>query len=151
MIKLSGYMQDGAHFQARAVLACLQGFNGGEIEAAYNSKRNRYDATIEVARWENCREQGYVCSLAIKGNQLNIAFFEHRNSDSICAVKWEQSSLNSIGIADMDTKGTIYKDKYDVSFSVNYGKFIEMARWIEAEFAAYYAEHKTGGKDKGDE
>jgi len=142
-------MQDGAHWQSRAVLVCLQGLNDGKIEASYNEKTNKHDVTIEVARWENGREQGYICSLVVPfAKQLNICFFEHRNSDEICAVKWEQVSMNSIGIVNMDTKGTIYQDKYDVSFKVKYGKFLQMAEWIKNEFDIYYANNKTDGGDK---
>ena len=137
-MKLQDYLQDGAGTQARCVLMLLQVFN---IESSYNKERHRCDATIEVARWENCREQGYIISLINKkGEQINIAFFEHRNSESICALRWLQSSINSITIETAQFNGDAYKDdnKYNVSKSVGYGSFIEMKDWIISELTKHY-------------
>lgn len=130
------YMQDGAGYQARAVLMMLQGI----------IKEDGYTAFEEptVARWENCREQGYVISThCFKAkNQLYIAFFEHRNSDSICAVKWnEPYMLNSPTIDTADFGGTVYKDKFDVSFSVGYGEVAKMAEWINDQIEEYNEEN----------
>ena len=86
MIKLENYLQDGANYQARATLMYLQA--DAEIEESWNKCYEKYDAKIKVGRWENCREQGYVVSLKNKEKkQLNIAFFGHRNSDEIHAIK----------------------------------------------------------------
>lgn len=126
MTKLKDYMNDGANFQAQAVLCFIKDFDfdlGGAI--------------VNVGRWENCREQGYVLSLVNKNyEQLNIAFFEHRNSDSIHAIKWIQSSTNSLNI-DTAILKDIYKDKYNTSFSVEYGKIVEMADLIKKELASH--------------
>jgi hypothetical protein len=139
MTLLQDYLQDGANYQARAVLMFLQ--RNANIEDSWNSTHKEYEADIKVARWENCREQGYVISLKNKDRkQLNIAFFEHRNSDSICAIKWEQNSINSLSIETADFKGECYKDKYDVSFSVDYGKVCEMAEWINEELILFWKE-----------
>lgn len=134
---LKHYLHDGANKQARAVLCFLQNM---EIEESWNSNRRKYDAEFKVARWENCREQGYVIYLVspIHRKQLNIAFFEHRNSDQICAIKWEQyPTLNSPTI-DTAEFGDVYKNKYDVSKEVDYGEIMEMANWIEEEFTEWY-------------
>lgn len=124
-MKLINYLQDGANHQARAVLMYLQGI------VTRNEKNN---PSPEVSRWENCREQGYIVSLRSIDykKQLNIIFFEHRNSDEICAVKWEQTSLNSLNI-DTAEFGDIYKDKYDVSYTVSYGEIKDMAEWISEQ------------------
>lgn len=128
MTKLENYLEDGAGYQARATLMFLQ--KDAYIEESWNDEWKRYDAEIQVARWENCREQGYVVSLRNKKReQLNIAFFEHRNSDIISAVKWRQESINTLTI-DNAKFGDIYKDKWDVSHSVSYGEVEEMAEWI---------------------
>ena len=128
MTKLENYLEDGANYQARATLMFLQ--RDADIEESWNDEWKRYDAEIQVARWENCREQGYIVSLRNKKSEkLNIAFFEHRNSDSICAVKWQQESINTLNI-DNAKFGDVYKDKYDTSHSVDYGKAYEMAEWI---------------------
>lgn len=128
MTKLENYLEDGANYQARATLMFLQ--RDAHIEESWDNEWKRYEAEIQVARWENCREQGYVVSLRNKKReQLNIAFFEHRNTDSICAVKWQQESMNTLTINNA-IFGDVYKDKYDTSHCVGYGKAYEMAEWI---------------------
>jgi len=134
MIKLSEYNKDGAGNQAQAVLAYIH----PDIEESWNVVNGGYDAVIEVSRWENCREQGYVLSMRNKsGKQLNIIFFEHRNSDGICAVKWIQNTINAPTIDNAEF-GDVYQDKYDVSHSVNYGQAESMAKWIESELTKHY-------------
>ena len=139
MTNLNYYMQDGANHQARAVLCFLQNFN---IEKSWSDDRKKYLAEINVARWENCREQGYVLCLRSKDyrKQLNIAFFEHRNTYSICAVKWEQDTMNSPNI-DTAIFGEAYKTRYDTSFDVRYGKIVEMSEWIEKELTKWWEEN----------
>lgn len=136
MTKLENYLEDGANYQARATLMFLQ--RNANIEESWNAEYKTYDAEIKVARWENCREQGYVVSLINKKReQLNIAFFEHRNSDSICAIKWQQESINTLTIDNAEF-GDVYKDKYDTSHSVEYGKAYEMAKWIIKELTEHW-------------
>jgi hypothetical protein len=141
MTDINSYNNDGANHQARAVLAMLQGTDC-LVENSWNAGHRKYDAEPKVARWENCREQGYVISLRTKDfkKQLNIAFFEHRNSDSICAVKWEQSTLNSPTI-DTAEFGDVYKDKYDTSHDVGYGEVMKMAEWIKHELEKFWEEN----------
>ena len=61
MTNLENYLEDGANYQSRATLMFLQ--RDADIEESWNDERKTYDAEIKVARWENCREQGYVLSL----------------------------------------------------------------------------------------
>jgi len=138
MTTIKEYMNDGANYQAQAVLACLR---WRTIEDSW--KGHEYTANVEVARWENCREQGYVAMLKTGKDyeQLNIAWFEHRNSDQICAVKWEQNTINAPTIDTADFKGKVYKDKYDVSHLVGCDQFVEMADWIWEQFEAHYAKY----------
>jgi len=138
MVTLKNYMNDGAHPSARAVLALLSWF---EIEESWDSERNEYLAEVAVNRWHNCREQGYVLSLRSKhyGRQLNIAFFEHRNSDSIHAIKWEQLTLNPPTIDTADF-GDVYETKWDTSFSVNYNQHYDMSKWIREQLTDFWIE-----------
>lgn len=133
------YLQDGADHQAQAVLCFLKVRN---VEDSWNQDLKKYDAEPTVGRWENCREQGYIISLRSKDfkRQLNIAFFEHRNSDSICAVKWQQISMNTITIDSAVFGEGIYTDKYDVSKSVGYGQIVEMASWIQEQLEEFWNE-----------
>lgn len=129
MAYLKDYLQDGADPQARAVMALLSAKDG--IEDSWDKERKEYTAKPKIARWENGREQGYIVSLRSLDSkrQINIAFFEHRNSDILCAVMWNQVSFNSITV-DTAKFGKKYKDKWDVDFKVSWGKVWQMADWI---------------------
>ena len=135
---LTTYNQDGAYAQARAVLAMLQYVHGGGIEESWSNEWKRYTADVKVGRWENCREQGYVVSLHSEdySKQINIAWFEHRNSDEICAIKWEQVTINTPSINTIPE--TEYKNKWDVSFTVGYGEVTKMADWINDELYDFW-------------
>ena len=94
--------------------------------------------------------------LRILSHQLNIAFFEHRNSDNICAVCWEQVTVNPPSIdlfneAPFPTDAAIfppevYVDKFDVSHSVSPGRPQEMAHWIQDQVDTFIQE--KGGGDR---
>ena len=136
MTRLEHYLDDGANYQARAVLMYLQ--HRCYIESSWDDNAEKYEAVLQVGRWENFREQGYVVSLDNKKReQLNIAFFEHRNSDDICAVRWKQTSLNTLTI-ETAKFGDIYKTKFDVSFEVSCGEVIRMSDWIIKEFTEHW-------------
>jgi len=138
-MNIVNYLEDGAGAKARVVLMLLQSNIGDGFDISYNKEQHRCEAVINIARWENCREQGYVVSLRTKdySKQLNIAWFEHRNSDDICAIEWEQCTINSPTI-DTAKFGDIYKSKYDVSKSVKYNEYIEMADWIFNELENFW-------------
>lgn len=145
MTNLFHYMRDGAGAQARAVLAYLQATDG--IESSWNHEKGRYDAEPKIARWENCREQGYVISL--RGSDytegINIAFFEHRNSDSICAVVWNGTSMNSPTIETANF-GEAYATKWAVDHTVGYGKAAEMAEWILEKLGSFWTSNQEKKK-----
>lgn len=129
-MELQHYLQDGAGYQARAVLMHLQG--RGPIE------HKTYTAIINVGRWENGREQGYVVMLTDKkGQQLNIAFFEGRNSDSINAIEWIQSSINTPNI-DSQAYYVIPQNEHHRSHSVTFAKYAEMADLIYNRLVEHY-------------
>lgn len=121
---------DGANAQARAVLAYLSNHDG--IEPSWDAERKDYLADPTVARWHNCREQGYVVMLRSRqgGHQVNIAFYEHRNTDDICAVEWEQKTVHG-NPPTLDTMpdGTM-RDKWDITNCVPAGHAEAMAKWI---------------------
>ena len=131
--KLSEYMNDGANYQARAVLCFLQR-DLEELEYELNEKFRE----INIARWENCREQGYIIYLKNKtsNKQLNIVFYEHCNSDSICCLKFEQCSINSINIDTINKD--FFKDKYDYTKDFSYGNIKEASNWISVEIINWY-------------
>ena len=131
----------GGHSQALAVKAYLSRMDG--IDEAW--KDDAYDYTATITDWYNCREHGFVITMYHRGwtakcgpNQLNIAFFEHRNTDGICAIKWVQGLSIDPPTIDTADFGDTYKDKYDISHGVNYGQAEEMAEWIIQQMTAYY-------------
>ena len=142
MTKVLNHNDDGANRQSQAVLAIFQYLLGDGIEDSWDGEE--YEAKIDVARWENCREQGYILTMRSKNRakQFNAIFFEHRNSDGICAVKWTQRpTLNTPTINTADF-GDIYKDKWDTSKCVPYGQVLEMAEWLINEFTKFWNNHK---------
>lgn len=123
------YLQDGADYQSRAVLMLIQGLLGG-YEFGYKKPT--------VARWSNCREQGYVISTnTFKGKDMHIAFFQHRNSDSIHAVRWEEPYIENPPTIDTANFGEVYKDKFDTSFQVKPHEIAKMSEWIVEQIRAY--------------
>ena len=150
MTKLENYNDDGANKQAQGVLAILQYIMGSGIEDSWDKKWKRYRADVWLARWENCREQGYVVSLSAENmNTLHIAWFEHRNSDSIHAIKWHQKCLiNSPTIDTADFGDECYSNKYDTSFDVHPHEVATMAEWIRDRLLEHWADNKKGKDTK---
>ena len=93
---------------------------------------------LSIAEWYNGREQGYV--LSYKPNEpskkaWHVAWYEHRSADFIVAVEFQTDwNINPPTFADIPDG--IFKDKWDVSFSVEYGQAYKMARWIQNRHAA---------------
>lgn len=139
MTDLFHYMQDGAGYQARAVLMHLQGC--GPIQSSWDEKYKCYRAEIKVARWENCREQGYVVMLKKRSEQINIAFYEHRNSDGLHALVWTQNTINSptLDTANFEFEGKeVFATKYDTSFSESAHEYAAMAERIYKVLKTWY-------------
>ena len=67
---------DGANWQAQCVLAYLKAHLEEEKD-------------IHVVRYNNRREQGYIFFVQEENRQMNVAVYEHRNSDIICIVAFE--------------------------------------------------------------
>lgn len=138
MAYFAHYAQDGADASSRAVLALVQGLcaNFEDVDSNVDS--------VGVSRWSNCREQGYVATVRPKlyekdrPKQLNIAWFEHRNSDNICVVVWKQDTIDAPTIHDADFSSfDIYKDKYDVTESFNYYQHFDCAVFISKQINTY--------------
>ena len=95
MINIESYMNDGANWQAQSVLAYLRVQKDNAIDETWNNEYKCYDTSIEVGRYENCREQGYIFSILYKGKQRNYCVYEHRNSDNLCVVVFDGATLNT--------------------------------------------------------
>ena len=113
-------MNDGAGWQAQAVLAYLKGNLSHILEDAYYNT----SVTVGVGRYENCREQGYVFTLCFHTKkqgyvQRNYAVYQHRNSDTICVLISNAITINTPTIDEM------WKDKGENPKSSEYDQGFE--------------------------
>ena len=135
MTNFETYMADGANYQERCVLIYLQ---ARMQDHCYNLRERKDFSSLKVARWENCREQGYQITqhIAGKGKQLTVIFFEHRNSDEICAIKVQHNSINSLSIADLSRENVehTYNTKWDADMTCGWMDIPKMGEWIEEQF-----------------
>ena len=147
MISIENYMNDGAGWQAVAVLAYIK----GRIFPITEDKFCNTSLRVEVGRYENCREQGYVVSLKFMGRknldsdvtfmQRNYAFYQHRNSDSICVLISNTFTTNTPGIDDM------WKDKGENPRSSDYDEGFDWddikgcGEWILDDMVEYLNNH----------
>lgn len=124
----------GINWQALAVLANLQSRDG--LECSWNGER--YKARVESAPWYNCRERGVVFYLKHlkSGRQVNVAVFEHRVGDHLCAAEWESDfTLNPPGLADLpeDTfNGGNWTCRWD------HGQVSDAAEWVYSRLERFW-------------
>jgi hypothetical protein len=100
-------------------------------------------ASFYTKPWYNGRERGVVISMSMDngGKTINVAFFEHRNSDSICALRWEtKQHYWNHPLEDVNIFGKAYGggDKWDVAHKVSYGEVSKMADWVYDEIEKFY-------------
>ena len=136
MMNLEHYMIDDAGWQARAVLAYLQ----GNISRLTGDKYYSRNVDTLVGRYENCREQGYVFTLRFWGEdpetkkrksyQRNYAVYQHRNSDQIIVLISNVHTLNTPGIDEMwhDKGENPRSSQYDQAFQ--WDAITQCAEWI---------------------
>lgn len=132
--------EDGADYQARAVREFLR---TRTIEKSWNEKYHCYDAQPEIDRWYNGRERGYVVSLKVRmKGQINIAFFEHRSSDSIAAFVWNQETFGKVPTINglLEAKPELVNET-NYSFEVGYGKVRQMADFIFKTLEDFWLEN----------
>ena len=121
--------------QSNAVRAYLEQYDG--VEPSWSDERKRYQDVL-ISEWHNGRELGWVVMFRNAENaQLNIAFYEHRNSDEICAIKWVQNTMNPPTI-ETAKFGDVCKDKYDVSYFTSCGQAKDMAEWIYDQLCEHW-------------
>lgn len=104
---------DGANWQAQCVLAYLR--------AHLERKEN-----INVVRYDNCREQGYIFFKQEENRQMNVAVYEHRNSDSICIVAFESLTKEPQNSDVWD----FMTDKWDTTADFDYGHIVDCGKTI---------------------
>ena len=138
-MKIENYLNDGANWQAKCILYYLQSMYSYITDSTYNANYKRYEAIIDVGRFENCREQGYVFSLRYKTEQRNYCVFEHRNSDKIVILINNTYTINTPTIEQM-WEGK--KDKWDYDKDFNYGQILECGDWIIKDMRKFIDEIK---------
>lgn len=128
MIQIENYMHDGANWQAQAVLAYLRVTKNNAINKTWNKEFCKYDASVEVGRYENCREQGYIFSILYKGEQRNYCVYEHRNSDDLCVVVFDAVTINT------PTKDMVFEamgdSKWNYTKAFGYGEIVSCGDYI---------------------
>lgn len=128
MINIENYMHDGANWQAQSVLAYLRVTKNNAINKTWNKEYHRYDAEVNVGRYENCREQGYIFSVQYNGKQRNYAVYEHRNSDQLCVVVFDAiSNYTPRKELVWDAMGD---NKWNFTKSFGYGEIVSCGDYI---------------------
>ncbi len=146
MTELEKYLDDGANWQAQGVLAYLRyHLDAKSIVSKLTDTKDwkRPDFPyVEVGRFENFREQGYVLMVTFKGKRRNYAFFEHRNSDELVVFISNKLSLNTPSIDD------IYGDrgKFDHDMCFECGQIVECGEGIMMDVEKFLAEIVMKGK-----
>jgi hypothetical protein len=127
-----------------AILSLVRLSDG--IASSWSEEQGEYLAYPTYAEYWNGREQGYVISLQNLGfplEQINIAFFEHRNSDDICMIVWEEVTYNPPTAQDLiDNNPEYAADKYAVTKTFAWNQIAESAQWINNTLEEWW-ESKT--------
>ena len=123
MTDIENYLNDGADWQARCVLAYIYGNYATFLDTHLMKPK------IKVGRFENCREQGYVFTLydgKTDKQLMHYAVYEHRNSDSLCVLKQKIFTIDTPSAADMFGG----RGKYDYDKSFGCGSISDCGDWI---------------------
>lgn len=145
-------IEDKINKQVKAVLAYLM---GTDLSFSWDDNEKEEKCNAEVFLWLNGRERGYCISFREKysyGECLNIAFFEHRNSDNICILRWESDRgffNHATEEADIFEKAYGGGGKYDVYKSFKYGEAAKAAEFIMKEAELWWKKTFPDDKNKG--
>jgi hypothetical protein len=134
MTDIKSYLEDGANWQAQAVLACVRHYTESCFDSDEEDK-----AVVLVGRYENCREQGYIITLTRNRCQslMSYCVYEHRNSDSICVQMFHANFMNAPSIDDV-----FYgkRDKWDIDKRFDCGNIYDCALFIVKDMATRWEE-----------
>lgn len=123
---VKNYLDDGANYKAQAILAIIRGYRDEIAEVADNPQ----NVMVNVGRFENCREQGYVFSLFYNYKFIkHYAVYEHRNSDIICVLISDKYTVNTPNADQMFGN----RGKYDVDKTFPYNGIMDAAQFIISE------------------
>lgn len=140
---IESYLNDGANWQAQSVLCYLRSIKESIVTKTWSESARRYDATIYVGRYENCREQGYVFTISYKGQYKHYAVYEHRNCDNLVVLINDGFSMNTPSVDFMwkghiDENGETTKWGYDKDF--DFGEIIKCGDFIAEDMKNFIDE-----------
>lgn len=135
MMNIESYLDDGANWQAQAVLAYMRDQKSHALDGTWNKESHRYEAELYVGRYENCREQGYIFSIRYKLEQRNYAVYEHRNSDNLCVVVFDGLSINTPTLDDVCQ--AMGDNKYNYTKGFSYGSITECGDYIVGDMNSF--------------
>lgn len=147
MTNIEYYLNDGANYKAQAVMCLLRNsachvecdVHDDKIYDDYEDIIKPIDFRVEVGRYENCREQGYVFTLNCNyDNVAHYCVFEHRNSDQVCVIRFKGSFINTPSNED------IWKDresKYDTDADFEPDDIVQCCEWIKSDMSATCLEY----------
>lgn len=81
----------------------------------------KYRIEIRCKPYMNARERGFVLEIrqGIGHDPVCLAFFEHRNSDALCCIRWTPTFPRWSYSAE-DIPESVYPDKWSVTKSWDY-------------------------------
>ena len=144
MTTFENYLQDGANYQAQAVLALMR----PRMRSIVDDYHKDCKVDVEVGRFENCREQGYVFTLYANYEQIgHYAVYEHRNSDNLIVLIQKGITLNTPRADFMF--GERGKYDYDKGFSCE--EVVPCADFIDENMRSLINDYIIVKKHKEDE
>ena len=85
----------------------------------------------------NCREQGFVISVMVGSQTLHLAFFEHRNSDELCALKWKGGGHIAGGWRPGDIPEGVFPDKWTHAATWPYMSIVDATEWAMRQIETF--------------
>lgn len=129
-MRIENFLFDGANAQAQIIAILLRNEHEWILNSTWDKERGFLRGSMDIGRFENCREQGYVVSIRFNGNQRNYAFYEHRNSDRVHILINDEHTINTPTL-DMMWDGR--EDKYDTDKAFNYGEWEDCKEWLKKD------------------
>jgi hypothetical protein len=96
-------MDDGTTWEAQCVLAYLRANASNILSVTYNSEKRINEGRLEVGRFENDLEQGYMFSLIYRSEQRNYVVYNDRSTTGLELFVFDQLTN------DTPTKEDIWK------------------------------------------
>ena len=108
--------------------------------------------SVETSRYHNCREQGFLWSICkglvpnLGAPQINFVWYEHRNSDGLCCIKWTGAVKTPMdgSVSYRAIPDEVYPDKYSYTKGFHYFDFRKAIAWWADELRDWYDEIKEG-------